>query len=167
MSRFLDERGRILGKVNVVDILVLLVIVAVVVFAVVRVTGGGSSTVPVRVVFTAEAVRSSDAAEMQQNWQPGVTITGESGIVLGKVQKLEVKKTPEEFFNSKDQLQRVDSLIFSDVVVEVLGQGQYSNGVVRIGGVSVTFNDKVILVGHGAKRQTVVTRVRWGQEALK
>ena len=33
MARILDERGRIFGKVNIVDILVLLVIVAVVVFA--------------------------------------------------------------------------------------------------------------------------------------
>ena len=33
MSRFLDERGRIFGKVSVVDILVILVIIAVVAFA--------------------------------------------------------------------------------------------------------------------------------------
>ncbi len=46
MGRFIDERGRIFGKVNIVDILVILVIVAVVVFAVVRFTGTSSASVP-------------------------------------------------------------------------------------------------------------------------
>lgn len=165
MSRFLDERGRIFGKANIVDILVLLVIIAVVVFAVVRLTGTGSGTIPVRVTFTAEAVRSSDAAEMQRSWQPGVTMTDESGKVLGTVQKVDVKKTPEEYLNSEGELERFDSPIFSDVIVEVLGEGEYSNGVVRIGSSSVTGNDKVIIVGHGYKRQTVVTRVLWGDDA--
>ena len=54
MSRFLDERGRIFGKVNIIDILVLLVIVAVVVLAVVRLKTGVFETVPVRVTYTLE-----------------------------------------------------------------------------------------------------------------
>ncbi len=45
MSRIIDERGRMPGKVNVVDILVFLVIVAVV-FAITRLTGSSSQKVP-------------------------------------------------------------------------------------------------------------------------
>ena len=70
MSRFLDERGRIFGKVNVVDILVLLVIVAVIVFAVMRLTGSSSVTVPVAVVYTVEEVRGSDrTAPSRPSWK--------------------------------------------------------------------------------------------------
>ena len=167
MSRFLDERGRIFGKVNIVDILVLLVIVAVVVFAVVRVSGGGTNTIPVKVTFTVEAVRSDDVAAIEVKWQPGGTVSNDTGTVLGTLETITTNATREEFFNSKDVLQKVDSLIYSDVVVVVSGQGQASSGVVRIGTVAVNIGDKVIISSHGCNKQAVVGDVLWGPEALK
>ena len=65
MSRFLDDRGRLFGKVNIVDLIVLLVIIAVVVFAVVRMTGSSSKTVPVRVTYVVEAVRQATVSALQ------------------------------------------------------------------------------------------------------
>ena len=85
MSRFLDERGRIFGKVNVVDILVLLVIIAVVVFAVVRFTGASSETVPLKVTYTVEEVRQATVDAIQETVEVNGTVRDDGGTVLGKV----------------------------------------------------------------------------------
>ena len=72
MSRVLDERGRIFGKVNVVDLLVLVVVVALVVFAVTRTTGAGGgseTTLPVRVTFTLQTQSTYNwEAASDQRW---------------------------------------------------------------------------------------------------
>ncbi len=164
MSRFLDERGRIFGKVNIVDILVLLVIVAVVVFAVVRLTGGAPTTIPVRMAFTVEAVQSSEADVLKQNWQPGNTVYDDKGTVLGTLETCTIKNVQLEFFNSKDEMQQVDSILYRDVVVVVSGRGQASSGVVRIGTVAVNGGSKVIIASHGYNKQAVVTSVLWGND---
>jgi hypothetical protein len=167
MSRFIDERGRIFGKVNIVDILVLLVIVAVVVFAVVRLTGGGSSTIPVKVSFTVKELRNSEADRLQQNWQAGGTLTDEGGTVLGKIVSVTVSDLKEEYLTSTDQLQEFDSPVFSDLTVVVLGEGRVSNNSARIGSVSVLVGDKVVLLGGKSKGTSLVSDLKWGPEALK
>lgn len=97
MSRFLDERGRFFGKVNVVDLVVLLVIIAIVVFAVVRMTGGSSTTVPVKVTYTVQAVQGAtvDALDVKG------TVRDDGGTVLGEVAKVTVRPTLEEYMTRR------------------------------------------------------------------
>ena len=158
MSRFLDERGRIFGKVNIVDILVLLVIVAVVVFAVVRLTGGGSTAYPVTVIFHAEGLRNADAGNLQKDWTIGTTLTNDSAVILGKVQSVVVVSTPEEFPDSTGAPHGADSLIFKDVIVTILGSGQATTRSAHINGVSVFSNDKVVLIGAKYSKPMVVVK---------
>lgn len=167
MSRFLDERGRIFGKVNIIDILVLLVIVAVVVFAVVRLTGNAATTVPVRVTFQVKEIRNADARRLQTYWKSGVTLSEESGTVLGKVQEVTVTPTREEYLTSDNQLQEFDSPILSDVDVVVLGSAQRSNTSAHIGSVSVNRGDKVVVLGGQTKEAMIVTDLVWNPESVK
>ena len=87
MSRILDDRGRLFGKVNIVDLVVLLVIAAVVVFAAVRLTGGGAvETVPVRVTFVDARVDNALVAGLQTKG----TVKDLGGNVIGEVQSVQV-----------------------------------------------------------------------------
>ena len=163
MSRFLDERGRIFGKVNVVDILVLLVIIAIVVFAVVRLTGSGSETVPLRVTFTVEEVRQATVDALQVKG----TVRDEGGTVLGKVVEVTASPALEEFLTPEGQLKAFESPIFKDVDIVVRGEGRVSGSTVRIGSIPLRVGRKVTLIGTGYEVQSVIMGVVWGAEAVK
>ncbi len=159
MSRFLDERGRIFGKVNVVDILVLLVIVAVIVFAVMRLTGSSSVTVPVAVVYTVEEVRAPTVEAIMAQLEKGGIVTDEGGTVLGRMQDAEVIPTQEEHLTSLDQLEKFDSPILSNIDITVVGKGNVSNGTVRIGSVPLLVGGKITIRGPSYEVQTTITFV--------
>ncbi len=163
MSRFLDDRGRLFGKVNIVDLIVLLVIIAVVVFAVVRMTGSSSKTVPVRVTYVVEAVRQATVSALQAKG----TVTDDGGTGLGKVQDVVVTPTLVEVPTSDGGLKAVESPVFSDVSIVVLGSGRVSGSTVRIGSVPMRVGKKVTLVGTGYEVQTVIMGVVWGDEAAE
>jgi len=161
MSRFLDERGRIFGKVNIVDIIVLLVIVAVIVFAVMRLTGESAESRPVKVVYTVEEVRSVTVDQIVAQLDTNSTVTDESGTVLGRMTDVEVTPTEEEHLTSDDQLEKFESPIFSDVNVTVEGKGTLSNGTVRMGSVPMRVGKRVTLIGPGFEVLTVITGVSY------
>lgn len=163
MSRFLDDRGRLFGKVNIVDLIVLLVIIAVVVFAVVRMTGSSSETVPVRVTYVVEGVRHATVSALQAKG----TVTDDGGVGLGKVQDVMVTPTIVEVSTSEGGLKAVESPVFSDVSIVVLGNGRVSGSTVRIGSVPMRVGKKVTLVGTGYEVQTVIMGVVWGDQAAK
>jgi hypothetical protein len=167
MARFLDERGRIFGKVNVVDILVLLVIIAVVVFAVVRFTGTSSASVPLTVTYTVESVRQLTVDAIQKTVEAGGTVRDDGGTVLGKVEDIEVTPTKAEYMTPEGQLEAFDSPIFSDVQIIVQGEGSKSGETLRIGSVPMLVGRKVTLRGSDFEVQSVIWNVISGEEALK
>jgi hypothetical protein len=167
MSRFLDERGRIFGKVNVVDLLVLLVIVAVVAFAAVRMTGGSSKPIPVKVTYTVEEVRQATVDVLTDALQSRATVRDDGGTVLGKVVDVVPTPTVEESMTAEGEVKAVNSPVFSDVDIVVQGEGRQSGSTVRIGSVPIRVGKKVTLVGTKFEVQTVIMGVISGEEALK
>jgi hypothetical protein len=167
MGRFLDERGRIFGKVNVVDILVLLVIIAVVVFAVVRFTGASSASVPLKVTYTVEAVRQATVDALQESVELNGTVTDEGGTVLGKAVDIVVRPTQMEYPTLGGRPEAFDSPIFNDVDIVVLGEGSKSGPTLRIGSVPMRTGRKITLIGTKFEVQSVIMKVVSGEEALK
>lgn len=167
MSRFLDERGRIFGKVNVVDILVLLVIIAVVAFAVVRMTGSSTETAPLRVTYTVEAIRQASVDQLQEQLQVKGTVRDEGGTVLGTVEEVVVRPSQEEYLTPQGELEAFDSPIFKDVDIVLLGEGSVSSSTIRIGSVPMRVGKKVTLIGAKFEVQSVIMDVVSGAEALK
>ncbi len=161
MSRFLDERGRIFGRVSVVDILVLLVIVAVITFGVVRLTGSSSEIVPVTVVYTVDEVRLPTVDAIMGQLDAKGIVADEGGTVLGAMTGAEVYPAEEEHLTSLDQLQKFDSPIFRSIEITVLGKGSVSGGTVRIGSVPMRVGRKITLIGPGYEVQTTITRVSY------
>jgi len=162
MGRLIDARGRILGKINVIDLVVFLVVVAVVVLAVVRLTGGTSASVPVRVTFAVEGVRQPTVDALNV----GSVVQNEAGTVLGIVRDIVITPTREEFITPQGELKAFDSPIFKDVRVVVEGQGKLSGSTVRIGSLPLRVGKKVTLVGPGFEVQTAIVSVDWGANTL-
>ncbi|HEY5528758.1 MAG TPA: DUF4330 domain-containing protein [Thermoleophilia bacterium] len=158
MSRFLDERGRIFGKVNVVDILVLLAVIALIVFAVVRTQGSSSPTVAAVVTFRVEQVRQ---ATVDVLLAAHGTIRDDGGTTLGKVKSATAQPSQEEVVNPlTGKLETQPSPLYQDVDITVSGRVSTSGGLDRIGGVAMQVGDKVNLVGApNFKVAAVVTKV--------
>lgn len=156
MGRIIDDRGRILGRVSIVDILVVLVIAALVIFAYVRFAGGGSTTVPVRVTYTAQTVDQATAAQLED--KKG-TVRDDVGTVLGQVESVTSRPTVEERVGSSGQLEALESPIFRDVDIVVRGEAVLSESTVRIGNVPLRVGRRVTLVGTGYEVQCAITRV--------
>lgn len=164
MSRLLDDRGRLFGKVNIVDLIVLVVIVAVVVFAAVRFTGGGAvATVDVKVTFLDKRV--------DQAIVPGVqamgTIRDTAGNVIGELQSVQVTPSVEEMLTTDGQFKTFTSSTRSDVTFVVLCQGTVTDSTVHIGSLAARVGADVRIVGPGYEALTTISNVVWGAEALK
>jgi hypothetical protein len=167
MSRILDERGRFFGKVNVVDLVVLLVIIAVVVFALVRSTGDTSAAIPVKVTYRVEEIRQATVTRLEAKVSTKGTVRNDGGTVLGEVVGVTVRPTMKEYMAPAGNLEAFESPVFSDVDIVVLGEGHLSASTVRIGNVPIRVGKKVTLIGAGFEVQTVIMDVLWGEEATK
>jgi hypothetical protein len=162
MSRFMDARGRFFGKVNVVDVIVLLVIVAVVAFAVVRTTGDSSTTIPVTVTYYVEEQRQVTVNALVEALQAKGTVRDDGGTVLGKLVSVEPTPTREQVPTANGELRDDPSPIYSDITIVVQGQGRMSGSTVRIGSVQVRVGKKVTLIGTGFEVQTIITGKKTG-----
>ena len=164
MTRILDDRGRIFGKVNIVDIIVLVVIVAIVVFAAVRFSGDEAvATVPVKVTFVKTRVSNEQVAGLQAKG----TIKDVSGNVIGELLSVQATATREELLTTDGQYKAFPSTLRSDVTFVVSGQGTVSDSTVHIGKLVARVGADVRIVGPGYEAQTTIANVVWGPEALK
>jgi hypothetical protein len=154
MSRFLDERGRLFGKVNVVDFLVLLAVIALIVFAVGRIERPSSSTLPVQVTFRAQQVRQVTAAKLLAAHG---TLKNDSGTILGKVVKVSAQPSQEEVLNRlTGKLEVQSSPLYQDVDIVISAHAVSPGGPYRIGSVAISVGGKVTIVGTPNFTESVV-----------
>jgi hypothetical protein len=164
LSRILDDRGRIFGKVNIVDIVVLAVILAIVVFAAVRLSGDGAgATVPVRVTFVQTEVDNAQVPGLQAKG----TIKDAAGNVIGELSSVRATPTLEDLLTTDGQYKAFPSTLMSDVTFVVSAQGTLSDSTVRIGKLAARVGSDVRIVGPGYEAETTIANVVWGPEALK
>jgi Domain of unknown function (DUF4330) len=164
LSRVIDGRGRILGKLNIVDLVVLVVIVAIVVFAAVRLTGGGSvATVPVKISFIDRSVAQTLVPGMQAKG----TIRDSGGNVIGQLQSVEVTPSIQELLTTDGQYKTFPSTTRSDVTYVVSCQGTVADSTVHVGQLAARVGADVHIVGPGYEAQTTIANVVWGAEAKK
>ncbi len=153
MSRFLDERGRIFGKVNVVDVLVLLAVIALIVFAVARTQGTNSTSVPIQVTFRAMLQRQPIVSQLLTAHG---TLKDDSGTALGKIVTVTAQPSQEEVLNPlTGKLEMQLSPLYQDVDVTISAKAVGSSGSRRIGTVSISAGDKVTIVGVAAGGSSV------------
>ena len=159
MSPFIDDRGRLFGRVSVVDIIVVLLIVAVGAFAWGRFSSDEAKMKGYRMVLYVEKTR--DPAVTESN--VGDKVRDDTGAALGRIETLAPPPPPPEFppgtgtptdvptANGNLELKR--SKVFQEIFITVKGQGQVSGPVgaetVLVGGTVLRKGMSLTLVGPG------------------
>jgi hypothetical protein len=163
MSRVIDDRGRLFGKVNVVDILVLAVIVALAVFVGLRFSGTDAVSTgeskPVTVTFMVQPAYEGmlDAYEVLGE------LRDKEGRYLGMIEKTEVGERNRVDVSGRDWAFTLDFAAPPVVTIYVSAQGNVSGDTVRIGSLAARVGAVVQLVGPGWEGEARILKVVQGE----
>lgn len=155
MSPVLDDRGRLGGKISVVDLLVLLLLVALAVFAVTRYSSEASAEQPLRIVLTLEEVRDPTVVQFAE----GDVVHEDTGALLGTVQKVTPTRTKLDVPTAAGGIRLQDSQVFWDVNLELLGTGKVSSSSIEVGGRPLRVGKQIVVVGPGYEVRVRVSGV--------
>lgn len=155
MSPFIDDRGRLFGRVSVVDIIVLLLIVAVAAFAWGRFAGDEAKMKDYRMEVFIDRTREPqvDASNI------GDTVRDEGGSVLGRIEDVVQKPSLVDVPDSMGNLHPDDSYVFKDITITIKGQAQVSGRDITVGGSPMRAGLPLVLVGPGYSPKTVIIKV--------
>jgi len=165
MSPFIDDRGRLFGRVSVVDIIVLLLILAVGAFAWGRFAGDEAKMKDYRM----EAFISQTRVPLLDESNIGDTVRDEGGAVLGRIESVVVEESGvdvlPELSGSEPADQRVhvwkgSSTVFKDVTIIIKGQAEASGTDIVVGGTPMRAGNPLVVVGPGYSPKTVIKSVR-------
>lgn len=158
MSPLLDERGRIGGRVNLVDLVAVVLVVALAVFLYVSFSTGGE-TATVRATFRISQVRGPTVDQVKE----GQEVHDLAGNRLGVVEKVTVAPSRVEVSTADGGLKMAESSLYFDVTVVVEGQGTASSSSVRVGNVPLRVGKWIELVGPAYEIRSQV----WGVEVVE
>lgn len=143
MSTFLDDRGRLFGRVNLVDLLVLAVLIALVVFAYLRFSGSGGEQTVIRTTFAVEKIREATFLQFKE----GAEVRDDTGTVLGRIERADVTPMMVEVPTATGELKGQPSPVYSDLVIVISGPGHASPGLVRVGSVPLKVGKILVITG--------------------
>jgi hypothetical protein len=161
---WLDERGRLFGRVNIVDLMVLALVLIVAArlglkSRVLRAVNP-STVKPVEVVLVVEDVRQATADAMQE----GETVLNtKSNAVLGKLVKKEVRPAQKEVQTADGRLVLAESPFKKDVYLTVRGEGQVTSNVIILGGAEMRVGASVAVKGLKFSVNSTVLGVKVGE----
>jgi hypothetical protein len=169
MSPFIDDRGRLFGRLNILDIFVVLLVVVLAVFAFTRVRDTNTTTFRLRTTLEVDKVRGEVSPTATSPGEPltdvnsrppsvldkikvGQTVRDDSGNILGKVETApKVERTVEEQPTQDGDLRYPPSQIYYDLTITVVGDAQGSKSSPRIGSlpISISSTNFIQVVGPG------------------
>jgi hypothetical protein len=156
MSRLIDDRGRLFGKISLIDLLVLLLIVAVGVFAYGRVRGTAYTQTGILTTLTIEKVKDPTVYVINK----GDVVHDDAGSLIGTVvEQPAVVRTPLEFGDLQGNAHESPSQVYWDINVKIKGQGQVSKSVYRIGGTRLSVGKPLTMLGPRYEVKTTITGV--------
>lgn len=158
MARIIDDRGCLFGKINVVDILVLLVVIALVVFVGLRATGAGAETVQVKISFLVMPTQS----EGIEAYTTLGLVKDVSGRKLGTIESAEVvQPDPVHFgYSSTDSNLYVPSA--PEVLLVVSAQGVLFGNDIHVGSIVARVGSEARLFGPGWESHAQIVKVDRG-----
>lgn len=143
MSPFLDDRGRLFGKVNLVDVLVLVALGALLAFALLRFSDGGAADTTIRTTFVVEKVRETSFLQFKE----GDEVRDDTGTMLGTIERAGRQPSLVEVPTDDGRLTAQPSPVFWDLEIVVRGSGNASSSLVRIGNVPMRVGKIFVLTG--------------------
>ena len=133
--RMIDDKGRLFGLVNIVDLAIIVVIVAVAARVGLKSTiltaVNPSTPQMVEAVLLVEDVRSATADAIVEG---DTVLNTKSNAVLGELIKKECLPASKDVETSDGRLVKAESSFRKDVYMTVRGQGQVTNNVIMMGG---------------------------------
>ncbi|MBU2603233.1 MAG: DUF4330 domain-containing protein [Actinobacteria bacterium] len=145
MAQFLDNRGRLFGRLSVVDLFVVLVLVSLVVFGFLRYSTNETDLQRVRLTLVAERLRDVGLVSIEA----GQAATDEVGTSLGTVVSVSFTPTMAEVVTPDGRLVLAESPLYQDAKVVVEGDGRASSSTVSVGGLPLRVGKTIVLVGPG------------------
>lgn len=164
---FIDDKGRLFGRFNIVDAAVALAVIAIVALFGARQLGaiklGGPEEKPVVLEVVTDAITPETLAKLQQD-DKLFLIVGLDTVRLGKITSISVK--PAEV--------RVDNSVLGKViyapdpkrrqaVITVTGKGTITKQIVTISNNAVLVGDRVSLKTTYARFDAEVTGLKFGE----
>ncbi|MGI6605063.1 MAG: DUF4330 domain-containing protein [Firmicutes bacterium] len=144
----IDKQGRLFGRVNIIDLAVLVLVLAVAARLGLRsrmlTAVNPSTTSPVEVVILVEDVRQATADAMQEGEN---VLNTKSNAVLGKLAAKDVRPAAKEVETADGRLVRAESSFRKDVYVTIRGQGQVTPNVILLGGYEMRVGASVAIKG--------------------
>lgn len=152
--RVFDSQGRILGRVNVIDLLVLIALAALVVLAFSFFSSPEEQQV-IETTFVIERIRDTTVLQLQE----GDQIHDRTGTLLGTV--VEVRSEPNlvEVPTAEGSLEVEESPLYKDVWLVVRGTGEASSSRVAVGSVPLKVGDYLELSGPTYNVRAQIRRV--------
>lgn len=133
--RLIDDKGRLFGLVNIVDLAVVLLVVAVAARIGLKsrlLRAVNPSTLkPVEVVLLIEDVRPATANAVSEG---DTIVNAKSNAVLGELIAKEVVPALKEVETADGRLVEAEAPYRKDVYITVRGQGQVTENVIILGG---------------------------------
>lgn len=145
MSPVLDSRGRLFGRVSVVDLFVVLLLIALALFAYVRFIATDTTEGPYEMTLVVERVRDPGFAQ----FQVGDIVTEERGADLGKIASVVVGPSPTEVPTANGGLEMQPSPLFSDITIVVRGRADMSESTIRVGSLVLAAGKVLTVQGPG------------------
>lgn len=159
--RLIDDKGRLLGLINIVDLAVILLLAAVATrlglkSRLLRAVNP-SSLKTVEVVLLVEDVRPATADALAE----GDTIFNtKSNAVLGKLVQKEVVPALKEVETADGQLVLAEAPYRKDVYITVRGQGQVTENVIILGGYEMRVGANAQVKGQKSAVNSIVFGVK-------
>ena len=131
----IDKNGKLFGKVNLIDLIIVLVVIAAVAFVglkVVNRTDPNSNLVPVRISFFSEEAPSFVADTLKADTS---VLDMTENVTIGTVESFEIGDPIGYFTDTKGQVQSVTREGYNSITLQVLANGELSEHGVTIDGV--------------------------------
>lgn len=164
MTRLIDDKGRLFGKVNLVDIIVLVVIVALAVFVGLRVSGYSSDTmknVPVKMTWI---VQPADPRMLEEFLALG-DLRDRDGNYMGKIESARIVDSDPLTVTMFGEDAEFKIKVAPDVIIEVSTQGTIVRDGVKVNRFAANVGGILYLVGPGWEGPARVLKVETGEAA--
>lgn len=132
----IDKNGKLFGKINIIDLLIILIVIAAIAFFALKLSGGDSGgstteTSTVRLVFRTESSPTA-AAEVIKSGDPAYEDS--TNIGLGKVVSVESEQAYEYSVDASGNLVKVPTPEYSIIVVTTELEGELADDGLRVNG---------------------------------
>ncbi len=156
MRTIVDDRGRLFGWVNLLDLLVVVLLVGLVALALVRFVKPEGKQIPIRTAFLVQRVQGATAVQLV----PGKEVRDDAGNLLGTVVSAPSAPSREAVGTDQGQLKEAKNPIVMDVNVQVVGEGRMTSSAYKLGNVTIAVGKPVTLIGPGFEVKSTVNGVR-------